>query len=245
MELVATQGVKMLYLVKRKPTASREELIMHWFKHHVPALIEAQEGAKAAGHPHTRHYTVALFDADSEGQCPWDGVAQLWMSHDEPPPRPDVPHGSTPTDTFQEKALPIMPWPTTEYVVIDGSERLSTAPLTLNEPYPSTRSGFLRISFLVKAKPGTDYEALFAHWLNVHVPNVKDTMDWVGGFHYVVSHSMEPTETPYAGLAELYFHDSSGWDRYRELIKSDGMEEWVDQAGGQVLRTTTEIIGIP
>jgi len=115
----------------------------------------------------------------------------------------------------------------------------------LNEPYPSSRSGFLRISFLVKAKPGTDYEAFFTHWLNVHVPNVKNIMNWVGGFRHIVSHSVEPTEAPYAGLAEIYFHDASGWDRYRELIKPDGMEEWVDPAGMQILRGSTEMIGIP
>ena len=243
MDLAATQGVKMLFLIKRKPTTSREELVMHWFKNHMPAVIRGQQDAKAAGRPHAWRYIATLFDADSEGQHPWDGMAQLWW--DKPLRRPDVPHGSTPADTFQEKALPYLPWATTEYVVIDGSEHLPAEPLTLNEPYPSSRSGFLRISFLVKAKPSTDYEAFFAHWLNVHVPNVKNIMDWVGGFRYVVSHSMEPTEVPYAGLAELYFHDPSGWDRYRELIKPDGMEEWVDPAGMQVLPGTTEMIGSP
>jgi len=253
MDLVTTQGVKMLYLIKRRPTASREELVMHWFKNHMPAVIKRQQDAKAAGHPYAWRYIAALFDANSEGKYPWDGIAQLWMSDsyqearqlDKKLRHPDVPLGSIPTDTFQEKALPYLPWATREYVVIDGSNHLSTDPLSLNEPYPSTRSGFLRISFLVKAKPNTDYETFFTHWLNVHVPNVKGIMDWTGGFRYVVSHSMEPAEVPYAGLAELYFHDPDGWDRYRELIKSDGMEEWVDPAGMQVLRSTTEMIGIP
>ena len=253
MDVVATEGVKNLFLIKRRPTTSREELVMHWFKNHMPAVIKGQQDAKTAGRPHAWRYIATLFDANSEGQHPWDGMAQLWMSYsyqearqwDRPVRRPDVPHGSTPTDTFQEKALPYLPWPTTEYVVIDGSEHLSAEPLTLNEPYPSSRSGFLRVSFLVKAKPATDYEAFFAHWRNVHIPNVRNTMDWVGGFRYVVSQSIEPTEVPYAGLAELYFHDPSGWDRYRELIKPDGMEEWVDPAGMQVLRGTTEMVGIP
>ncbi len=243
MDLVATQGAKMLFLIKRKPTTSREELVMHWFKNHMPGVIKGQQDAKAAGRPHASRYVVTLFDANADGQYPWDGMAQLWW--DKPLPRPDVPHGSAATDTFQEKALPYLPWATTEYVVMDGSEHLSVAPLTLNEPYPSSRSGFLRISFLVKAKPGTDYDALWAHWLNVHVPNVKNIMDWVGGFRYVVSHSVEPTEAPYAGLAELHFHDPSGWDRYRELIKPDGMEQWVDSTGTQVLRGTTAMVGIP
>ena len=70
------------------------------------------------------------------------------------------------------------------------------------------------------AKPGTDNEAFFAHWLNVHVPNVRSTMLQVGGFRYCVSHSITPESEPYAGLAEIYFHDQSGWQDYKKLIQS-------------------------
>lgn len=153
--------------------------------------------------------------------------------------------GTEPTDTFQQKAAPYVPWATTEYVVLDGSDQLSVAPLTLNAPYPSTRSGFFKVSFLVKAKPGCDYDAFFKHWLEVHVPNVLQTTQAAGGFGYVVSHSMEPEVEPYAGLAELYFHDKSGWSAYRASIKPDGMERWVDPEGLLVLRAQTEMIGIP
>ena len=48
MELTATQGVKMLYLIKRRPTTSREELVMHWYKNHMPAVIKLQQDAEAA-----------------------------------------------------------------------------------------------------------------------------------------------------------------------------------------------------
>lgn len=239
----ATLGAKMIYLIKRKPTTSREELVMHWFASHMPLVIQAQKDAAAAGKPHARRYLVALFDPNREGEHPWDGMAQLWW--DQPVPRPQEPRGATPTDTFQQKAEPYMPWATTEYIVIDGSERLSTAPLTLNAPYPSTRSGFLRMSFFVQAKPGTDYAAFFDHWLNVHVPNVKATMETVGGFRYVVSHSITPDAEPFAGLAELYFPDPSGWDRYRAAIQPDGMEQWVDPDRTFVFRGSTEMIGIP
>jgi hypothetical protein len=232
----------MLYLIKRRPTASREELLIHWFKNHMPAVIRGQELAKEAGRPYARRYIATLFDAKGDGEYPWDGMAQLWW--DKPLPTPQTPHGQTPGDTFQQKALPYMPWATTEYVVLDGSEYLPETPLTLNDPYPTSRSGFLRISFLVKAKAGTDFAAFYDHWLNVHVPNVRSVMNWCGGFRYVVSHSLEPDVAPYAGLAELYFHDAGGWDRYRELIRPDGMEEWVDGANMLVLPGTTDMIGI-
>ena len=76
--------------------------------------------------------------------------------------------------------------------MIDGSEHLDSEPLTLNAPFPSTRSGFFKVSFLVEAKPNTDFEAFFAHWLNAHVPNVTLTMHEVDGFRYVVSLSLDP-----------------------------------------------------
>jgi hypothetical protein len=135
-------------------------------------------------------------------------------------------------------------WATTEYVILDGSEHLPVEPLTLNAPFPCTRSGFYQLSFLVKAKEGTDFAAFFAHWLGVHVPNVKTTMERAGGFRYVVSHSLDPRAEPYAGLAELYFHDPAGWARYRELIQPDGMEQWVDREGTPMLVARTHLIGL-
>lgn len=239
----ATPGVKMMYLIKRRATASREELVAHWFANHMPLVIQNQKEQQAAGRRHARRYIATLFDADAKGEHPWDGVAQLWW--DRALRSPAVPHGTTPTDTFQQMAEPYVPWATTEYVVIDGSEHLPVEPLTLNAPYPCTRSGFFKLSFLVRAKGGADFEPFFEHWLRVHVPNVESVMEQVGGFRYVVSHSLDPKAEPYAGMAELYFHDPSGWSRYRQAIQPDGMERWVDPEGTLVLRAHTEMIGLP
>ncbi len=236
-------GAKVMYLIRRKPETSREELIAHWFANHMPDVIQRQGDLVRRGQSHARRYFATLYEANARGEHAWDGVAQLWF--DRPLPTPDEPHGVTPRDTFQQKAEPYMPWATREYVVIDGSEHLSTAPLTLNAPYPMTRSGFFKVTFLVAVKPDTDYDALFAHWLDVHVPNVKQAMERSGGFRYVVSHSMDPTDEPYAGMAELYFHDHDGWAGYREHIRPDGMEEWVDGDRMEVLRAHTEMVGIP
>ncbi len=233
----------MLYLIKRRATTSREELIAHWFANHMPQVIQAQHDQAARGKVHAARYIATLFDANRNGEHPWDGIAQLWF--DRQLPRPEVPFGTEPTDSFQQKAEPYVPWATTEYVVLDGSDHLVAEPLTLNAPYPTTRSGFFKVSFFVKARSDCDYDAFFAHWLDVHVPNVRDTLTSVNGFGYVVSHSIEPSLEPYAGLAELYFHDEAGWTGYRELIKPDGMEEWVDPDGTLVLRARTEMIGIP
>jgi hypothetical protein len=231
----------MMYLIKRKPEVSREELVVHWFANHMPAVIAGQEHLRELGRSHASRYIATLFDADRDGVHRWDGVAQLWW--DRLLPRPEVAHGTEPTDTFQQKAEPYVPWATTEYVIMDG--QLPVEPLTLNAPFPSTRSGFLKISFLVAAQTGADYAEFFAHWLNVHVPNVLEVMQAVGGTRYVVSHSIEPGHEPFSGMAELYFEDPSLWSAYRERIQPDGMERWVDPERTLVLRGQTEMIGIP
>ena len=239
----ASPGVKMIYLIKRRPSTSRDELVAHWFKNHMPGVIQGQQERAEQGKLHARRYIATLFEANKDGIHPWDGMAQLWW--DKPLPRPDVAHGTAPTDTFQQKVEPYVPWATTEYVVTEGSENLKVEPLTLNDPFPCTRSGFHKLSFLVKAKDGVGFDKLFSHWLNVHLPNVRATLEKADGFRYVVSHSIDPQTEPYAGMAELYFHDQSGWSRYRETIRPDGMEQWVDGDGTVVLHASTEMIGLP
>ena len=238
-----TPGAKMMYLIKRKPETSREELVAHWFANHMPGVIQSQKDGAERGRPHARRYLATLYDANSSGEHPWDGVAQLWWPR--PLPKPKTGFGAQPRDTFQQKAEPYMPWATTEYVVIDGSEHLDTAPLTLNAPYPMTRSGFHKVTYLVAARPDTDYDEFFAHWLNIHVPNVKATMEAVGGFRYVVSHSIDPINEPYAGMAELYYHDPKDSVRWRETIEADGMEKWIDSTRMLILSARTEMVGIP
>ena len=239
----ATPGAKMMYLIKRKATTSREELVAHWFANHMPIVIQRQLLAASAAKPHAHKYIATLFDANASGEHPWDGVAQLWF--DAPFPKPRVPTGTKPTDTFQQKAEPYTSWATREYIVLDGAEHLSVEPLTLNAPFPTTRSGFFKVTFLVAAKPNIDCDAFFAHWLEVHVPNVKATMERAAGFRYVVSHSLASSEESYAGMAELYFHDQQGWDTYRKTIRPDGMEQWADRERTLVLRAHTELVGIP
>ncbi|MFP6772637.1 MAG: EthD domain-containing protein [Alphaproteobacteria bacterium] len=236
-----TLGAKMIFLIKRRAETSREELIAHWFANHMPGTIARQEQSRLAGGPHARRYICTLFDPRADKPHTWDGMAQVWM--EQPPAAPATAHGMVPVDTFQEKVEPYGQWATREYVVMDGALPLN--PQTLNPAFPCTRSGFFKLTFLIALKPGADCAGFFEHWLDVHIPNVCQTMDAVGGFRYVVSPSLEPAIEPYVGMAELYFPDASGWAAYRKHIKSDGMERWVDWGEMAVFYGGTEMVGIP
>ncbi len=241
MDLQPTPGARMLYLIRRRASATRDELVANWFANHMPAVIAAQTAQAQRGAIHATRYIATLFDPHPGGAMPWDGVAGLWF--DRALPKADPPHGTTPVDTFQQKAAPYTDWATTEYVVMDG--QLPLAPNTLNDPFPCTRSGFFKVCFLVKARDGADHAALFDHWLHVHVPNVSGVMREVGGFRYVVAHSINPEDEQYAGMAELYFADATGWDAYRAAIRADGLERWVDPDATVWFAARTEMVGIP
>lgn len=237
-EYVATPGFKTNYLIARRTTASRDELVANWFANHMPDVIARQERAASKGELHATRYIATLYNPVPTGDQVWDGVAQLWWTA--PLPRASEPNGTTPRDTFQQKAQPYVGWPTTEYVIVDGD--LPLAPNDLNDPFPCTRSGFLKVTTLLTAKPETNADEMFDHWLNVHAPNVASVMAEVGATRYVISQSAEPEVDEYAGMAELYFPDKDALRGYLDLYESDGIEKFV---GDQLIfRSDTEMVGI-
>ena len=241
-DITATSGAKMIYLIKRRPEASRDELVANWFKNHMPIVIAGQQRQAAAGKLHALKYIATVFEPRPDrSDSAWDGMAQLWWERPFPPP--DEPHGTTPTDTFQQKAEPYVQWPVTEYVVLDGG--LPAVPNTLNEPFPATRAGFYKVTFLVPARDGADYDEAFRHWLEAHAPNVRSVMAEIGGLRYVVNHSVNPANEPYMGMAELYFADPDGWQAYKSTVTEDGFSAFVDTKRMVVLRSRTQMIGIP
>ncbi len=240
-----TPGVKMQYLIKRRASTSREELICHWFANHMPAVIERNARAKTEGRPFANHYVATLFDeqidgALADGRPVWDGVAQLWYA--EPPSWPKQASGVEPTDTFQEKAEPYWPWATREYVAVDGALPLEVP--TLNAPFPCTRSGFVKQVSLVPLLAGVSMEALVDHWLDVHLPNVVETLRKVGGFRYVVNLSMDMARAPYAGMPELWFPDRAAQQAFWAELKPDGFGEFVDAERTVRFVCGTEMAGI-
>ena len=238
-----SQLAKMIYLIRRRDGVSRDELVMHWFKNHMPAVINSNLSATRTGRGGAARYIAQLFASQGSDRPVWDGMAQLWFAEPHPPMK--APAGDPPTDTFQEKCEPYRNWALKEFVVRGGEERLSTDPLTLNDPYPATRSEFFRLNYLVSVKPDTDLDEFYSHWLNVHIPNVDSHLDRAGGFRYIVNHSYFPDAAPYSGMAELYFENEEGARDFQTSIKPDGMERWVDGSAMHVMHGDTEMVGIP
>jgi len=241
MSIERTPGTKMNFLIARRPGVSREELIVNWFATHMPAAAARQRQIAERNGSAPPRYVATLYDRVPSGEQVWDGVAQMWAA--EAFPRAATPYGTEPTDTFQQKAMPYVGWPTTEYVVVDGE--LPVVPNSFGDPFPATRSGFLKVTTLLSLRTGADLDALREHWLDVHAPNVAGVLGEVGGFRYAISMSTEPDVDPYVGMAELYFPDKGALRDYLDRYESDGIEQYFDTDAQLFFHSSTEMIGIP
>jgi hypothetical protein len=209
----ASAGVKMIFPVKRKPTVSREEFIASWFAHHMPVTIEAM-GDRGWG------YIGTVFEPAEEPGERWDGIAQMFL--DVPLPNPSLGFGANPVDSFHERAVqPYFGWSTHEFVVTAGSDELPVEPLTLNDPFPTSRSGFFKVVTFVPLQPAADNAALQAHWLEERAPWVSRALQQAGGFRYVVSLGTDVQAGAYLGMEELYFPGKTAWLRFQEITSQD------------------------
>jgi hypothetical protein len=239
--LAATPGYRMNVLIRRRPGVTRDELVANWFANHMPAVVKSMAGEALAGRPHATRYIATLFDAPAHGAAAWDGIAQLWWPIHVP--KPKEPHGTKPVDTFQQKAMPYMPWMVREHVVIDG--KLPVTPNTLNEPCPFTRAGFHKVTYLLKAKPGADHDALVRHYLEVHAPDSVDALVRAGCTRYVVAFSVDPVNEEFAAHTELWMPSAEALAQAQSALKPDGIERFLDAEKSLVFTSATEMVGIP
>lgn len=238
----ATPGTKATYLIRRRPETTRDQLVAHWFSHHMPAVVAGQTGAREKGRMHAFRYMASLFDPSEDGSTPWDGMAQLWWT--DTPPRPSEPFGTVPADSFQERAETYVPWLMREYVIVDDDGRLPIPALTLNPAFPTTRSGFTKRVIFVKAREGVSHEQITEQWLTVHAPNIASSFAAAGGIRYVVDISTEPEVDGWNGMAELWFDSPEGWDRLAGSVAPDGFHRYADVVSAEHFVARTEMIGI-
>jgi hypothetical protein len=229
----------MTYLIRRRDGVTREELIAHWFANHMPEVIRRQQLQASTGKLAATRYIATLFDPDASVASTWDGMAQLWFPEALPQPKAAI--GTRPTDSFQERAEPYLPWATTEHVIVDGD--LPVSPLTLNPPFPTTRSGFCKVTLMIVLREDADREAFLHQWLHVHLPSVRTTMEKAGGFRYTIGISSDPANAPYVGMAELYFPNTTASGQFFSELPPDGTSDYYDHL--ELYTSTTEMIGIP
>ena len=213
-----SQGVKMIFPVRRQIETSHTEFVASWFAHHMPFTINAM-GDQGWGYIGT-----AFNHSDDIQDPPWDGIAQMFLN--KPLPNPPGGFGVIPADSFHERAVqPYFGWATTEFMVVPGGDQLEVRPLTLGEPFPTSRSGFFKVVIFTPASRNTDPQQLETHWRRTRAPQIEQAMTEVGGFRYVVSldqgNEIGEQISAYAAMEELYFNKPADWDNFLTIVKPD------------------------
>ncbi len=106
------------------------------------------------------------------------------------------------------------------------------------------RSGFVKQVSLVPLRAGVSMEKLVDHWLDVHLPNVVETMVKAGGFRYVVNLSTDLGRAPYAGMPELWFPDRESQSAFWAALKPDGFQQFADAERTVRFRCGTEMAAL-
>lgn len=235
----ATVNTKMLFLIRRREHATRDALIAHWYKNHMPAVIAAQSSAKSRGFNHATRYWATLFQDDPKSR--WDGVAQLWF--ESPMPYPQMPFGTQPSDSFQEHAAPYNAWETSETVLFDHLP--APEGLTLNEAYPTTRTRVHRTTVLIPSETERlDLNAL-NEWLEQNTSHFGSRAQGSGCLRCAVSLSTEFDRDPYLALIEFYFAAADDWQNYSADVGDAFIQALLVAEETEIYFSDTELIGIP
>lgn len=211
--------LKLVALVRRADDVTHDHLVEHWRNKHMPTVIE---------HVRPDKYRVTFFDDADDS--PYDGMAALWFEDAERGRRLMTREDAqaVPDDGFNALIRhPAVILACEEHVIVDG-------------PQPADA---LKVTGLVRRKPGIDADMFYKSWLEDHVPNVASKLQTTpGGLRYVVTHAtLGDADPELTGFAEVYY---TGADAAREHMGQLGPDNFVKYARASGFLNGHEVVGI-
>lgn len=212
---------KWIGIVRRREGVSHDEIVDAWQNVHVPHV---------KGFADLVHYRITFFDGDQPG-VDYDGMAELTFRDQEhfdntfgkhAPPERDA-------DGFGQYIAPdgLTSLFVREYVNVDGE----------------TSRDDVKISFFAKRKANLALEEFQAHWMDVHLPNVRAAVERTpSALRYVVNLVQPGTEAPYDGMASIWFRDRNATLGDLVGLKDDG---YIGLVGNSMMVRGHEIVAVP
>lgn len=198
--------IKSIAGVRRRDGVTREQLFDHWEHGHAPFV---------ARHAEPERYRVTFFDAAADGTLPpYDGLAELWFRDRE---HMDAWfHGSKRgSDGFGK--------------LTEGGAGFRM----LTSEYPVVEAAVAREQekavYLVKRREEVDPAQFFAHWRDVHAPNVAAGVERTEGcIRYAISLADLGEPGGFDGVAEIWWRDTEARLRGLEGVEDDGFGQLID-----------------
>lgn len=204
--------LKVVYLARRRPDVSHDELVTFWREVNV---------ADVAAELRPDTYRVTFFGPKPAHDAHnWDGMAIVSFTDEtrgrqvtEGLPAPARRNG------FAEMLAEVIRFEVSEHVFFD---RPGTGPT-------AGQTG-VKLTFLVVPRPGVAHDRVVAHWVGVHGPAVAQPMAGIAGaLRYVASPALERVGA-YSGITELYYADGAASKAHGALLSEDGFRSLADNS---------------
>ena len=188
-------GVKFIIANGANDTVTPAQLLEHWRTHHAQ-LVEEHVGPQ--------RYALTELVKPQRG---YHGIATLHLGDDQGEIMASLPP-EIQADPYYEMIGARTVLGVTEHVIVDGNP---------------AAGGFKTTAFVRRA-PDVSADRFFRYWLDVHAPNVAQTLGATdGGLRYVVNHDTEADDdAPFHGVAEVWYRDGDAAKAHLRAIGDDG-----------------------
>ena len=205
--------MKVVYLSKRRAGVSHDELVRMW--------RDVNVGDVAASLRPDRYVVTFFQPHPKRPEHSWDGMAVVWFD--------DAERGQALTQGIPEPAR------RNGFADLLGDVvRFEADEHTFYErPGSPRRTGGLKLTFLVVARPGVSPATVTEHWVGVHGPAVAAPMASIpGAVRYVASPAVAADATaddlPYVGVTELTYDDWDASNAHAAALGDDGFTALAD-----------------
>lgn len=189
---MADNRYKHVALLVRSAETTHEEFVEYWQSSLVPV---------ASGLPGVvRHATARPVDPDGSE---FDGLSELYfenldtlreaLGHETAPGyEPDHPHARAARESLED------------FLAVEQCRRFVGTETIESDSTDGETTGLYKHSAFLVRREGMTFEAFLDHWQNTHVPIARDIP---GIERYARVVPVEPAESAFDGVAELYFED--------------------------------------
>lgn len=188
-------GVKIIIANGANDTVTPAQLLEHWRGHHAGLVGE---------HVAPERYAITELVKPKRG---YHGIATMHLRDDQADALNPAP-AELQADPFYDMIGTRTVMNVAEHVIVDGV------------PDPE---GF-KITAFVRRAPDVTAAQFFAHWLEVHAPNVAEHLaSTEGALRYVVNHDTQASDDAlFHGVAEIWYSDAEASKAHLGAVPDDG-----------------------
>jgi hypothetical protein len=213
--------IKSVGILRRRQGLSREALFERWQTEHAPFVAENGKPAR---------YRITLFGEQADGSEPaYDGLAEMWWRDEQHYDSWFGDHAPRGVDGFSDVLEPGAggALKASEHVIVDGAVTAQSE----------------KVVYFVKRREDVPPDDFFAHWRELHAPNVGAAVERTEGCErYAITHGDRGVDGAYDGLAEIWWSNGEAREAGLQGVEDDGFGALIETARTVVIVGREQVI---